>query len=109
MAKKKEEVKAPIVYGEFVVVKQTVTTDAAKVILVDAKNKSLARQKVEFEMVSFGPEVPTSYGLNVGDTDLIFHGQPEPIGTKVIEAEVDGNSKAYLIFHYRSFIGKDNV
>ena len=105
---KKEEVKAPIVYGEFVVVKQTVTAESTKVVLVDIKNKSLARKKVEFEVISFGPEVPEIYGLEVGDTDLIFQGQPQPIGTKVIDAEVDGNSKAYLIFHYRSFIGKED-
>jgi len=107
MAKKKE-VKAPIVYGAFVVVKQTVVTPKVKINLTDTKGNSLARQKVDFEVINLGPEVPKTFGLKVGDVDLIFQGTPEPIGTKVIESEVDGNSQAYLIFHYQSFIGKDD-
>jgi len=103
MAKKKE-VKAPIVYGEFVVVKQVLTENKEiKLIGVDGKKDQL----VDMTVVSVGPQVDPKFGIKKGDNP-IFAGQPQPIGTKIIEREPKGNGSMYLIFHVNSFIGKES-
>ena len=102
---KKEEVKAPIVYGEFVVVKQTAKTKAKAIILTGKEGK--LEVEISTVIISTGPLVPKNFGLAEGDNP-IFAGTPRPSGFKMISGKKDEDHELYAIFHYQSFIGKED-